>query len=229
MKSHSRHYDRLNGDERFLLYLAATARGDEAEAAELSDTCPKYTYRMRDWSFIRREAACRQIIVTLALELAPHVAIIRELDWRAEHTGDLMDALALTGFHAAIEAHWAEVDPGGSAENRLERGLPMPDVERIMEGPAGAGFVTVNALQTMEKTRREEAAHAVSMILEAFNDFACRRWGLTAREAIATHAELFGDLDDALVPYDTRPKPSEETERIGKLFERLWETLNLSA
>ena len=47
-------YDRLTPHERFLLALAAEARGDETERQELERTCPRHTYVMTDQEFTYR-------------------------------------------------------------------------------------------------------------------------------------------------------------------------------
>jgi hypothetical protein len=225
MKPHSKHYSHLTGDERFRLYLAAMARDDEAEAAALGDTCPTHHYTMQDWSFHRRVDISMQVMTTLALELAPYVTAIRLLDWETEHLGDLLDKLAMIGFESAIEAHWAAIDPGGSPPKRLASGLPMPDIKQLMSGAVGSGFATVEVLQKARLTRRELAVDGVAVTLAGFDAFAREHWGLTADEAIATHAGLFSNLESAQ-PNDTKNEAdSEAVKDIAVQFTRLWQSL----
>ncbi|HEY7063607.1 MAG TPA: hypothetical protein VII06_19160 [Chloroflexota bacterium] len=47
-------YDRLTPQERFVLTVAAEARGDERERAELVRTCPRHDYIMTDAEFTTR-------------------------------------------------------------------------------------------------------------------------------------------------------------------------------
>ena len=68
-------YDRLTPQERFLLALAADARGDETERQELERTCPRYTYVMTDEAFTRR------IEVSQWLALAVMTDTLKMLGW----------------------------------------------------------------------------------------------------------------------------------------------------
>lgn len=225
MKAHSKHYDRLTGAERFRLCLAALARDDTAEAAALGDSCPTFHYTMRDWSFGRRNEASLQLMMTLALELAPHLAILRELDWQAKHLGGALEQLQLSGFNAAIEAHWRAVDPEGTPETRLHTGLAMPDLTALMTGNAGASFRLASALMELHGERLDKAAQAVANILAGFDQFAREHWGLPGPEAIAAHSELFEDLS-AMPDATLQAEAVEETKlHIAGRFTLLWKTL----
>jgi hypothetical protein len=75
-----RNYDRLTGDERFRLAIAALSRDDVEEVRSLVDPCPRFDYRMKDWEYFERANASVHIVMLLALELAPQLYTIRFVD-----------------------------------------------------------------------------------------------------------------------------------------------------
>lgn len=225
MRHHTKHYDRLSGEERFHLYIAAMTRGDHAEAATLGDTCPTFTYSMRDWSFYRSVRASQQLMATLALELAPHLAVLRELDWQARYLGEVMEVLKMSGVDAAIEAHWRAIDPDGVPENRIQRSLPMPKISELMAGAAGAAFSITKQLTEMHHARRNMEVHAVAIILTGFDQFTRKHWVISGEEAIEAYAEIFLELEH----YKGEPAPDDiddaEKAVVAETFARLWSTL----
>ncbi len=68
-KNLSKLYDRLTGEERFKLTLAAIARGDKGELEHLKQTCPRYDYRIMD-------PACAD-----RFELSMIIALAFSMDW----------------------------------------------------------------------------------------------------------------------------------------------------
>lgn len=225
MKPQSKNYNRLTGDERFRLSLAAMARNDRAEAAALGDTCPRNHYTMRDYSFHRRMDASLHMMTALALELAPYLTVIRELDWQVEHLGELMDTLALSGVDAAVEAHWQALDPDGSAETRMERRLKMPEIEEIVRGPAGDGVLAVDRLKAAQKERSDRASRAVSVILAGFDAFARKHWGVSGDDALAAHAELFPELQTANSTASDESPDDKAAEHAAARLACFWRSL----
>lgn len=225
MKPHSKHYDRLTGKERFHMYIAAMSRGDHEEAATLGDSCPTFTYSMRDWSFYRSVHASMQLMAVLALELAPHLAVIRELDWQARHFSESMELLKISGIEAAIEAHWRAIDPDGTPESRIQRGLSMPDASKAMAGAAGAGFRISERITEVQSTRRDAEVQAMAVVLAGFDRFSRKHWAISAAEAIASRAELFPELEDIESVMAAADLGQAEKAAVEETFFRLWEML----
>lgn len=225
MKPYIKHYNRLTGEERFHLYIAAMTRGDHAEAAALGDTCPTFTYSMRDWSFHRSVHASIQLVSALALELAPHLTVLRELNWQARHLGESMELLKMSGIEAAIEAHWQIIDPDGVPESRAQRGLPMPDAWKAMAGAAGAAFYIAKTMIEAQHARRDAEAQAVAVILAGFDQFTRKHWMISGEEAIASHAELFPELEH--IEGVQAPAAIDDAEKapVTETFTRLWGAL----
>jgi hypothetical protein len=73
----SRNYAVLTGPERFVLMLEAMARGDEAEADRLDDTCPQLNYRMDDLEFRDRMKRAYMIAMLVTINLKWRVEQIR--------------------------------------------------------------------------------------------------------------------------------------------------------
>ena len=65
----SRNYAVLTAPERFTLMLEAMARGDEAEADRLEDTCPQLTYRTDDVEFRDRMKRSYTIAMMVTINL----------------------------------------------------------------------------------------------------------------------------------------------------------------
>ena len=225
MRPHTKHYDRLTGEERFRLYIAAMTRGDHAEAATLGDTCPTFTYSMRDWSFYRSVHSSVQLMATLALELAPHLAVLRELDLQARHLSEVMELLKMSGVDAAIEAHWRAIDPDGTPESRVQRGLPMPDISKAMAGAAGAAFRISEQIAEVHHARRDAEAQAVAIILAGFDQFTRKHWAISGEEAIASHAELFPELEPLEGVWAPADFDDADKAMGAETFARLWSTL----
>jgi hypothetical protein len=72
----SRNYTQLTGAERFTLMLEAMARGDEAEADRLEDSCPKLTYRHNDAEFRDRLQRSYVIALLACLNLQRLLAVV---------------------------------------------------------------------------------------------------------------------------------------------------------
>jgi hypothetical protein len=73
----SRSYAVLAPHERFALMLEALARGDEAEADRLDDTCPRLTYNLEDQEYRDRMHRAYLIVLLAWGNLQKLMAIIR--------------------------------------------------------------------------------------------------------------------------------------------------------
>src|SRR5947209_19788526 len=73
----ARHYAVLAAPGRFALLVEAMARGDEADADRLEDTCPTLTYRGEDVAFRGRMVRGHLIAVRVCLDLRAGLAELR--------------------------------------------------------------------------------------------------------------------------------------------------------
>jgi hypothetical protein len=76
----SKHYWALTAPERFALLVEAMARGDEADADRLEDSCPVLTYRGEDTAFRGRMVHAHLIAVRVCLNLRAGLAELRMAD-----------------------------------------------------------------------------------------------------------------------------------------------------
>jgi len=64
-----RHYDRLTPEERFRLDVLAMARGDSVESERLVGSCPKFSYKMNDRTFVGRWTGAMDITLRMCVPL----------------------------------------------------------------------------------------------------------------------------------------------------------------
>lgn len=116
-------YESLTSRQRVIATIEAEARGDEAEAQRLRDTCPKYTYRQTDAEY--SQTMIRIVAFSLAVES----------DIRGQMIGVLLSVVmehddALEKFlqnMANIRAAWGQtIETLGIAPDTMRRFSPPP-------------------------------------------------------------------------------------------------------
>jgi len=90
-------YDHLTPHERFKLYVEASGRGDDQEAAYLGYSCPLYSYTGKEVAYVDRVQAGLQIATLARMELASLLAELGMID-------DFRVARAYDRLRRAIEA-----------------------------------------------------------------------------------------------------------------------------
>ena len=139
----TRLYDRLTPDERFLLTLAAKARGDKTESERLIRECPRRSYYVRDAEFDQRIEASQWLglaVMTDTMKMLGWLDLLAVLQLLldAEDTDtDLVTLLCTTAKREAgahIKAVWEAFRDtcgevlGVDAEVLLRaNGVPVPD------------------------------------------------------------------------------------------------------
>ena len=190
-----RHYGRLTGNERFSLFLAAMARGDEEEAMALGSSCPKITYTQRDLEFHYRALAQREVMMVLYLEITKHLAALRLIQPAEKIANTLASDLAMCAFDSAIEAHWNAVDPGGNADSRALDDPRIPNTEQLMSGSVLRAQVMSENFAVMWDTPRRHALEGIAHWLARLDSFSSEEWGVSGDGAMRTMFELFDDLE----------------------------------
>ena len=116
-----RHYDRFTPEERFRLDVLAMARGDERESEKLTNTCPKRSYTMNDYAFVRRWETARELAYLVHMDYGrcqDKIQMIRAFRvvfpyLRTVWENDTLEAY-LDGHHAGSRHAWTVVGAGGS-------------------------------------------------------------------------------------------------------------------
>ncbi len=222
MNKLERYYDRLSAVERFKLSLAALSRGAEVEARTLAETCPTGSYRLKDPAFARRIEASTQVVMVLALELVPRLAIVRLLDGQADYVGGCLELMESCGFDSAIDAHWRALDPDRGADRDK---LPMPDMEALAAGAAGVSLQVTGRLRDFWSKARARELATMAAVLECFGRFSQSEWAMTGTEALREHAALFHDLDQYQDELAQIRADDETAERVESQFRDLWRSL----
>jgi hypothetical protein len=154
-----RMYDKLTPHERFLLTLAAKARGDHTEAERLVRECPKHSYYLRDADFDERIEASQWLglaVMTDTMKMLGWLDLLAVLqpllDTEDPATDPVMLICATAERVAAarIKAVWEAFRDtcsevlGLDAEVLLEaNGVPLP--ERLAEYADSLAAVERNA------------------------------------------------------------------------------------
>jgi hypothetical protein len=116
-----KHYDRLTPEERFRLDLLAMVRGDSRESERLVASCPRFSYRMNDVSFVERWRSAIEITLRIYIPLGEQLAKLQMIDaFRAfvPYSQTLSSNMVLDAYYRGHEAGsrhaWACAGKGGA-------------------------------------------------------------------------------------------------------------------
>lgn len=225
-KAH-RTYQRFTGEERFELFLAALARGDEEEAAALGYSCPVVSYRQKDLEFHNRILAQREVMMMFHLETVRHLAILRLIHPAEIIVEELASDLAMCAFDSAIESHWNAVDPSGDSTCRKLGDPRTPCLDKLMSGSAGTAQVMLKSFSTMWDIPRDQALREIAHWLAALDHFAVQHWGVTGEQAMRTMFDRFDDLEPFLEQVGAVDVDPQQTDDRCQTLAAVWEsTLN---
>jgi hypothetical protein len=104
-KGLKRHYDRLTPEERFRLYVLATARGDAAESERLVGSCPRFSYTMNERGFAGRWQGATEITLRVYVPLGEQLAKLQMLDAFRELVPYSQSLLSNIAFDAYFDGH----------------------------------------------------------------------------------------------------------------------------
>jgi hypothetical protein len=218
-----RSYDRLTGDERFRLIIAALARGDEAEFTSLAETCPSFAYRMRDWECFGRFNASLHVVASLALDLAPRLHSIRLLDTQdrlLELTFEMVKEQAIRSWMAGFKLAGGDVKALEAFSDDTE--AAPSDLERsFLEAGTGTEEIALCLRQHLSQVR-EEKLQAIASTVAGFDAFAKEAWGIDAAEVIKAHSGMLEDLSPYLKEIGEVPVAEDTVRSNTASFECLW-------
>jgi hypothetical protein len=116
-----RHYDRLDAEERFRLYVLATARRDLQESERLVTSCPRFSYTMNDRGFGGRWHGATDITLRVYILLGEQLARLQMIDaFRVfvPYSQALMSNIAfdayVTGHESGNRHAWSYAGKSGS-------------------------------------------------------------------------------------------------------------------
>lgn len=143
-KDLSKFYDRLTGDERFKLTLAAIAREDEGELERLNRTCPRKTYDVADLE-------CKD-----RFQGSQYIALAFALDWMEQERAYSIIKVGTELMVLAVRNFISGYSRGISAVRQPDKSYPpfmAPGDEKLLtvaESELPEGYVN-----TLQETKRQ--------------------------------------------------------------------------
>jgi hypothetical protein len=128
MRSIAKHYDQLDGPERFVAMLEAMARGDEEEDKRLDDACPRGTYVIDEPSYRSRMHMSFTAASLVCASINRDLDVIRTLGVVQDVT-NLYELVAMDGAEEAFYAGWRA---RGGSSRKANKALD-PEAERELE------------------------------------------------------------------------------------------------
>ena len=119
-------YDQFAPPERLTLMLSALARGDEAEAERLRDSCPRKTYTQNDEAYEARLQLSFDTMMCVCVDLRCMWGKLVVLHWAAETAKELATANHITASLAFVDG--ARCARGQSQTAFFARARPPLDV-----------------------------------------------------------------------------------------------------
>jgi hypothetical protein len=239
----SRNYAQLKGPERFALMLEAMARGDEAEADRLEETCPRHGYTIDDPEFRDRMKRAYAITTLVTINLKWRIEQIRSKKLFCDLHEDFAwgpQLVATTAFlygreYGRWECRAIEqiplIDAGETAA--LMKG--RPDLrEQLRELRAIATESVLRVAETLKYAIGEVHAVEVLSQWEGYGRFCRRHLGVEALRVISAFrlgnedpaAEVLAAYPDAAIDEATA---AQWEANWAREWERRFERDNLAA
>lgn len=232
-----RHYGGLTPEERFRLDVLATARGDSQESERLTNTCPRRSYTMKDWGFVGRWEAARELAMVAYMDLAKCTEAIQMIE-ASRVAFHLVRTLWENDTHCAyIDGHiagsrhaWRQAGRGGSPpgwedddEESERNGDPAMEGE-LDEWSAKVGAVGEKIADTLDAHERAQARSGLSVWC-ALAAFCEEEVGLEASTLLAAVAQPVAEkgreLDELAARLEVEPDPSDVAE-YRELISQAW-------
>ena len=214
-----RQYDKLTPSERVALILRALGRNDHLDVERLHSACPGVRYApQRDLTYTNGLRAALQVLDALAMELHPHLHLVRFLDSQApmleaglEHCARHAARVFVSGYRAA----------GGVLEDTDDEAEPT-DVERgALQALVDVHDLTDRLRGFWMQTRTRELVN-VAITLKGFDHFTRTMWGMPGELAMSAQALLFVDLEAYQAELADIEVPEAQRQRVTEMFKALW-------
>ena len=227
-----RHYDRFTPEERFRLDVLAMARGDERESEKLTNTCPKRSYTMNDYAFVRRWETARELAYLVHMDYGrcqDKIQMIRAFRvvfpyLRTVWENDALEAY-LDGHHAGSRHAWTIVGAGGEPpgwepdDDEAENADPSTESE-LDRWSAKVDSATSKVSDMLDTIELEMAREGVS-VWSAFVAFCEEEMGLEAMKLLAALAQPIEQkaraLEELAATLEVEPDPASVEEYRGIL------------
>jgi hypothetical protein len=200
----SRHYDLLEGDERFVAVIEAMARGDREEEVRLDDACPRKAYQIDDPAYRKRMSISFTAVALACSTIQQDLAVLRTI----ASMQAVMDTLRGFAGEKAVDAFYAGwyAQAEGKESQELTPEL-QSDLNELRAAAAEPLELTLHAMKLMVGKKRAVSLLSTWEGLGRFSRECCglepltlaKAWGRLETDPVAEAREVCPDakVDEA--------------------------------